>query len=364
MIRYNQMLFRALLLVSLAFLSMANKSCKKEDEKPPEPEAKRLLKHRVELSQISSPAIELPGGGFFDFQFVASSQLYDVLMEDGHFTFPYTFSPAPRTQAQFRQQNFSQRDVQLFSLLMGVAPSASEKILPSPDEDVACLVNMPHAYIAGSIRAFEMLSKSGFYLGFGLNGGHDASVFPSVSIMVQKAQLDLGVVSYSSIRRRTLAVGSATSKQTQVDINLSINFGNFKLGPKYFFQSPLAGVTKNALKMAVNQLSDSMKKEQWYTRVRSNVDARILLEGGLDVGLMEGDELEIFGEEHEWEGRPCKSRYLGSVQTEEPIALVRITKVSDAFSLAEPIKLTDWNPQTGDRVFVKTLVPLPKEKKP
>lgn len=338
---------RSLILVlAVAPLFMANKGCDKQEAQV----QGRTLKKRVELGKINSAAFDLPGGGHFDFQFVANAQMYEVIQETGHFTMPY-LEPTP-TLRQSKLKSYSKLDSSLLKKWMNKVST------PQIPEDVACLISMPQAYIGGSIKSFEMVGGGGLTIGFGPGGAFDVSRVPSASVLLSFAQLDVGLVAYSPVRKTVLATGSATAKQTKVDLNLTIDFGQFTLGPKFFFQSPLSKVTKKALTKAVEELSASLSAEPWKGRIHYNHDGLVLIEGGEDVGLMVGDTLDIYNENHFWEGEPCKSRYKGSTRSKTPVATIKVVSVGEALSEAEAISQTDWNPQPGDLLLVNTLVQI------
>jgi hypothetical protein len=76
-------LLKSGMLVLTAGLMMGNQSCEQAQV------SQRELKRIVEMGKITSPKVNLPQGGSFDFEYVANQQVYGVLQTSDHFALRY-----------------------------------------------------------------------------------------------------------------------------------------------------------------------------------------------------------------------------------------------------------------------------------
>jgi hypothetical protein len=351
--KHFSQLIKGLFFVALAGSLMGNQGCEQKPEALPL--SGRQLKKRADLGQITASTMNLPGGGKFDFRFVANAQIYDVLVKSGQFAMTYE---QPTAEAQL-PVSINGRDAQKLK---------SWRLMPKVNsyaqysDEASCMINIPQVRIGGTIRSFEAVGGGGVSIGFNPAGSFDVSMIPSASVMIEKAQLDLGLVAYSPLTKGLFSSIDVTSKQTKVDLNLSINFGNFSLGPKFYFQSPLSKVTKSGLEKAVKVIADDLQQVPWNTRVLADHDTHIAIMGGSNVGLREGDQLAIYNETHYWEGEPCKSKYLGGASnSKEPVAIIEVTELGEDIAQTRVLMQTDRNPKEGAKVVVHKLVEDPAD---
>lgn len=338
-------LMKAALLTPLAGLLMGNQSC----EKQPEVKA-RGLKKVVHMGEVRSPAMQLPGGQFFDFGFVANQQLYGILMENGTFALKqreYVQAEASTGRGLFKLTSSD------FQTLQKTIPSqldfAKNSVVVS--KEAACMVNLPMAKVDASVNAFEMLGGGGLRLGFTPNGSHGTGgLSAGVGVSVEFAQLDVSMRATNPITGNPMAAANVDATQTKTKVDATISFGMFSIGPSAFYQTPLAKVTKTGLTLAVDNLGKQFEKNEWYSRVMYQLDDKeIFVVGGLDLNMKAGDEFALFNEEYLWDGEPCASTYRGG-GSGKPVAVLKLEWVGDEVSKGYLTKQTFENVRVGSKV--------------
>lgn len=342
---------KAGVLLSAAGMMMGNQSCQEQ------PVATRELKRIVEMGKITAPAITLPQGGSFDFQYVANQQIYAVLQNSDHFALRYGTPVVPvstTSSLESKMLNVSSSD-KLMMKASALNNGVSEK--PQYSKDAECLINLPNARIGGSVNAFEMIGGVGVQIGFNAAGPIDVSGLTGVGFDIQWAQLDLSMMATHPLTAGLLSAANVTSKQTKTKVNFTLNVGAFSVGPSAYYQTPLAKVTEKALVSGVSGLYDGLKaKEEWYSRVLMDHDTHLVILGGKNVGAKVGDQFNIYNEIYYWEGDPCNSKYYGGVGS-NPVASIEIDSVGDEISFGKVISQTDENPVLGAKVKILKLAP-------
>lgn len=337
---------KMLLLASLAPLLMGNEGCEQQTSKT---SSERRLRHQVELYKLQAPRISFPGAENFDFEFVLNAQIYDVINADDRFVVAFN-SGDPLTSSAV-----SQADRVVLMPPVGYSASSLHAMAAADANDPSqCMARVPPMMIGGQVRSFEVVSGGGLWFGFTPQGRGNGSLSGSTSIHVQNAQMEIGLVAFDPLTRSVLGTGVATPKHTKVDIDLAIDFGSFSLGPRYFYQSRLAGVTMKGLRESLRLLGDNLeakavneRRPVWETRVIRDYDSHVTVKAGQRHGLVVGDEFAVYNLDHYWEDdtQPCRSRYLGSVRnTDRPIAILRVASERDLgpeFSRLEVVKGTE-----------------------
>jgi len=339
------------LMLSSAALMMGNQSC---EQKP----APRELKRIVEMGKIVAPAIQLPRGGRFDFQYVSNQQVYAILQNSEHFALRYAppVIDVPLTSSTGDTQvvNVTSNDrvmMRAFAANAGV----SEK--PQYSKDAECLINLPNARIAGSVNAFEMIGGAGVQIGFNAAGPIDVAGLTGLGFDIEWAQLALSMMATHPLTNGLLAAGNVTSKQTKTRVNFTLDVGAFSIGPSAYYQTPLAKVTSSALKKGVDAIYDGLKdKEEWYSRVLMDHDSHLVILGGKNVNAKVGDQFNIYNELYYWEGDPCNSKYYGGGAS-TPVATIELDWVGDEVSRGKVINQGDENPVLGAKVKILKLAP-------
>lgn len=331
-------LLKALLLVGGAGLTMGNQSCEQQQVKT------RELKKVIDLGSISAPSIQLPGGGLFDFRFVANQQLSGVLMEAEGFAFRY--QPVVSSSGDLGMK-LTDSDV----VMMKTGDGGNGVVNWS--KEASCMVNMPVARVYGSVNAFEMIGGGGLTIGYGVNGAYPIAGIEA-SFNVDVAQMDLSMAAVHPLTMEPLAAVNVNSEQTKVSFKFGIPLGPLFLGPSGYYQTPLAQVTKSGLTKAVAGIKDQMAKYEWSTRVLRNMDTHLMIVGGKNLNLEEGDQLAVYNEEYYWDGEPCNSTFRYGL-AKDPVAIIELDAVSDGLSRGKIVTQTQENAVLGALVKVYKL---------
>ncbi len=316
---------KILLMPLLALGLMGNEGCEEEVVVP----EGRVLKKNAELSRLSSAQMVLPDGKPFDFEYLVNAQIYDVISRHNKFVVPFV---AGASTTSFEAASVGVADADFDRLSDWQNETRNRVMAANVQGTPECLKRGPQVELGGAVESFEIAGGGGLFFGFGPNVGPITSIGGSID--VQFAQLSTSMVGYHPLSRVITGSGRARTTQTRVDIDLSINFGLFRLGPRFFFQSPLANVSRRALDITLRNLSDDMdqKAEQdgrpaWETKVRNDMDTHVIIYAGRRHGLKVGDELAVYNMNHFWEndGTPCEVRYEGALRKSNvPAALLRI----------------------------------------
>jgi len=342
---------KASIMMMGAAMTMGNQKCEQKQTEEPKT---RALKKIVEVGALRSSPVNFPGGSF-DFQFVANQQIYSVLLDSDKFTFKYNPPIATPSGSTINGQKIS------YNLTSGdrqrmeaYAQAAAQKGNHGADlSQVAwCMVNLPQVKIRGSVNSFELIGGGGLMLGFNSGGSHSTSGISGLGFDVSFAQLDLSLYGIAPLTDKVLGGGTVKASQTKTKVSFQLNFGGLAVGPSAYYQTPLAQVTKKALEKAVDTLSQDLdSREVWYTRVMADYDTHLVIVGGTDVGLEEGDELLVYNEDYTWSGEPCNSTYLGGMSgSGSAVAKIRIDRVGDQISRGKVIEQNDYAPEVGAKV--------------
>lgn len=352
-------LLKSGMLIGTAGLMMGNQSCQQEQV------SGRELKRIIEMSKITSPKINLPQGGSFDFEYVANQQVYTVLQNSEHFALRYAapVEPVPNspiTTSENKRLNVTANDKMM---LKAFAANSGFADKPQYSNSAECMINLPNARVGGSVNAFEMIGGGGVNIGFNPMGPIEVGGLAGLNFAIQFAQLDLSMRATHPLTDGILAAANVTSKQTKTEVSFNLNVSGFNVGPSAYYQTPLAKVTKNALTKGVNDLYASMKaKEDWYTRVLMNHDTHLVILGGTNVNAKVGDTFSVYNELYYWEGDPCNSKYYGGGAS-APVATIELDWVGDEVSRGKVIVQTDENPVLGAKVkLLKLAAEMPAKK--
>lgn len=351
-------LLKIAVLASTAGLMMGNQSCQQAQVQ------KRSLKKIVEMGSVKSPSIGLPNGSAFDFAFVASSQMASVASASNKFALRTSAPIIQDPTTDNKYFNVTTADAKMVQKAFAAAGKSTDPGLVF-SRDAWCMVNLPQAKISTTILSFEAYTGAGLGIGFSPAGplGGISGIGVSGSLSLENSQLSL------TMRADPPLLGNlttnyystnVTSDQTKTNLKFSLDIAMFSIGPSYYYTTPLADVTKNALTLGLDQLATAMTDE-WYTRVMADNDVEMIIVGGNDVGLQVGDELKVYNENYGWSGEPCNSTYGGNTGTGEDslYATVVVTSVGDNLS---NVKVTQINPnsvmmkaQTGAKVRLSRL---------
>lgn len=364
---------KAIAVVTIAVISMGNESCEKEQVQ----DQARQLRRRVQMGAIKAPAITLPQGGQFDFQYVANAQLYHVLTQTQAFS-TATIDPAkvydPSGLSQEEAEVFNQcEDPDDIQNIQGVYQKSTLS------QKAACMIDLPQGIVAGNIIDFTLKNKMGLSLGLKgipfLSGAsfdfqsYELSMSMRVSHPLQKGGMQVG-------DRKTIATTSQEKVSNDFGFGLNLNFNGFELGPSYYYKSPLRKVVEDGLVSSINDLNRQWNKaEPWYAMVLRSCDKYIYINAGnsTDAGLKEGDLLKVQNVSYHWSGKACGSELMGAVDyVGGPVGYAKVVSVGDNISAAIILDRDPNYPYSRDqvikpgaRVYVEKLVepvkPIVKE---
>lgn len=351
---------KAGVLLGTAGLMMGNQSCEQQ------PVAKRELKRIVEMKKIISPVIQLPQGESFDFEFVANQQIYAVLQKNDHFALRYE-PPVVDVPTPFGGTSGDSKTLKVTAsdnlMLKALAANTGTSEKAQYSKEAECMINLPSAYISGSVNSFEMLGGAGVKIGFDPTGAHSVGPLTGLGVNIQWAQLDLSLMATNPLTNGLLAGANVNAKQTKTSVNFSLLFGALSVGPSAYYRTPLAKVTQNALITGVDGLHKQLQaKEEWFSRVLLNHDTHLAVLGGTNVNMKVGDQFNVYNEVYYWEGEPCVkgSKYYGG-GAKTPVAVIEIDWVGDEVSRGRVIQQTDENPVLGAKIKLLKLAPEPQK---
>jgi len=316
----------AFLLLFAPFL-MGNEGC--DQNQLPKDQGYRL-KRQVELGRVRAPMVQFPGAPNFDFEFVLNSQIYDAVK--GIFVVDYNSSDPNLPGSLAPQDRLVLTPPVNYSPRHALAVSMAEAKNPN-----ACVVNSPFMMLAADARSFQVTSGGGLWFGYSGQQLGNGNLSGGANIGIQNAQMEVAMVAYNPMSRAILGRSMATANHTKTDINLTINFGMFSIGPRFFYESPLSKVTMKGLSEAARMLAVDIDAEaqkqnrpRWETQVIRDKDLYVFVRAGSLHGLKVGDEFAVYNVEHFWDGTPCKSKYLGSLPTtNKPISILRLENQTD-----------------------------------
>lgn len=309
------------------------------------PASGRRLKKLVEVGFLQSQPMNLANGENFDFGFVANAQMFDLLRQSDRFVMP------GRSREMIRSGEFVSAEFKEVESTVGhsyVRPANAML-------DAACLLDSPQVVISGAVQSFQLTSQTGIRFGFGPIGRIGFAI-PAARLAFSRAQLDLSLEAEDRWDRIVVGAAQGTATQTSRDIDLSINFGLFSFGPRYYFESPLATVTRTALSSAILSVAQQLDEEPWHARLVEDRDTHVIIDAGSRAGLTEGDVLEVYNETHRWKGKPCESEYDRSVPGSiRPVAVGRVVRTTPMAAIVEITEQGFQNPAVGARVTVREL---------
>jgi hypothetical protein len=302
----------------------------------------RTLRKLIEIGSLRSQPMNLPDGSLFDFAFVANAQFYELLDRSNYFVLPFR-------QGTIRSRALTPVDSDLLGDWMASRSSRAY----NTSYDAECMLETAQVMFEGEIQSYELKSSSGFSFGFGdLISIGSGGFSPSLDVNVASSELNLSIRAVDRWEEVIVASAQGDATRSKTDLNLGINFAGFSLGPRHYYESPLADVTRNALTRAVNHVVGQLDEEPWFTRVLEDQDTHLVIGAGSRAGLKKGDMVEVYNETHYWTGEPCRSQYRGGAPSLEPVAKGRIVQLGPMIGLVEVVEQGFDNPTIGAKVIV------------
>lgn len=343
---------QSLALLAIAGTMMGNQSCDKA------PEA-RELRRRVQMGKVTAPPIPLPTDQFagrkFDFAYAANTQISSILMSTKAFS-----TAAVDPNESFNPDGLSEEAKKYFNQCGDeVSTQEFDKLSNAPihakmgdaSKDAACLIGSPAGLINASIIDFS------FKDGFGMDLSLKNLPINMFNFNVETYQLRVGMQAHAPYDNSAhdLAAITRDDNANKGQIGAGLNFGEFGLGLKYYYSSPLGKLVNTAFTNAVNDLKNKWNEDpgnRWYSMVLRNCDKYVYLDAGgaNDVGLKVGDILEIKNVKYFWEGKRCASALDREIDA-ETIAYVKIKNIGRNMAEGEIIEGDPAYPQIAALIY-------------
>lgn len=352
---------KTLILAATGLLLMGNESCEKNGNvEAPKP---RTLKKIVDVGLVQSRLIDMPGGQKFDFQYVINQQIYPVLQASEGFAFRYKppFNESPSqlgSNIRFADMNLGTNDIQMLERTFG--KTGVPNVVMS--DEIACLVNLPQYRLWGTVNSFELLNKIGLGLGFTTGGAYSPNGIPGINFGVETYQLDMNMVAANPVTSEVYGAANVTAKQTRTQVEFNLPIYNLLVDPSFYFQTPLARVSYNALESSIKQIQAQLDaKQEWYTRVLYADEHVATILAGSNHNVQKGDIFNVYNEKTFWISEngeipvPCESK-LQSTLDGDPIASIEVFDVSTDAAAGKVIFESGIPIKMGAKVKIRKLL--------
>lgn len=343
---------KGLALVALAGSMMGNQSCKQEPEV-------RELRRRVQMGKVTAPPIPLPvdqfAGRKFDLAYAANTQMSSILMNTKAFS-TATVDPNdvynPEGLSEDAKKYFNQCGDE-------VGTQEFDKLTNAPihmktgdiSKDAACLIGSPAGIINAQIVDFS------FKDGFGVDLNLKNLPIDMFSFQAETYQLRIGLQAHAPYDNSAhdLAAILRDDNANKGSIGAGLNFGEFGLGLKYYYSSPLGKLVETSFTSGINDLKNKWNQDQgnrWYSMVLRNCDKYVYLDAGgaNDVGLKEGDILQVKNVKYVWEEKRCASNLNREIDA-EVVAYVRIKNIGRNMAEGEIIENDPAYPHIAAQIY-------------
>jgi hypothetical protein len=319
----------------------------------------RALKKKIVLGHIGASAFTLPGGGTFDFESAMNTQVYDALRQVDGFVFDAPSPTVTSAEGTFLSLSpYSEKDQRLLMEAYGATTGNGFVTFATLNDPPACEIDIPQARFDGHVNGFEFASSIGVTFGYNPTGDY-RGVSGTISVHVTTAQMDLVMFGSDPLSKTQIASSDVQSNQSKTNVDATINFQDFSLGPKFYFETPLAKVSEKALEKAVTDIKSQTDQLKWVGRVLKNDGKRILINAGARANLKVGDRFDIYNVEHVWVGTPCgqDAVYKGEVPGQQAVATIQISSLGDDISYGDVVGNSITPAVSGARVLINQLAP-------
>lgn len=353
---------KLILITPMALLFMsAEKSCQQAN-------TARSLKKIVQIERINAAPI-LVRDESFDYEYVANNQLPGVLFDTNLF-FHRAHMPGQDgslgvgrdgDSGYFGVSKITSEKVEVSKIVNSKVVDQLKTWYPSQkvetlqiSQQAACMVSRPQYRLAGSINAMEIWGGGKLQLGF----SETVTKIPvGGSFSVDKARMAISMVATNPFTDEVVGAVNASATKTDYSVKIGIDLGIIHIGPEFYKKTGMSEVTEKGLRNGLQAVHNLLSRDPWYTRVFLNKDREVVIVGGSELGLMEGDQFKVTNEAHVWRGVPCgaTSIYEGSYPTDRTWT-VEIVAVGDGFSRAKVLAVReDDNIEAGARVTLLKL---------
>ncbi len=328
---------KACAVIALALPLMANQSCEQQ------PQAARKLKRRIgfidPMNAIKANDFMLPGGLVTNLGPRMSGQLLEELVGTKNPDF-YISQEMPRL-------------------------SADGMNLMAVDTTPACVRDYPMMLLMGSVPYYEFVGSGSVSFGYSKSGDFgNISVTPTIKVDV--AQMELNLFAGDPLTGKLNGGGKATSNDTKVSVNATINFNDFVVTPTYYKTTGLAKVAEKAIQKSLSKLAVDAAKIPWEVQVTEDDDRFIIINAGSNAGLQADDVLTVHNQIYKWKdnGEACKVPLAFKAdQRDTPTAIIKLKTVMPEYSISypDPERPNDENVQVGAVVRLKEFASVPKQ---
>lgn len=266
----------------------------------------RQLKKNIKLMQLDASNF-LDNSGF-SFSEVAQSQFSGVLFEKNYF-FERNIYPIAeevntnKIMVQESMQKASIESAQITQMKSWFPEMKSQEVPLSKDS--SCLISRPQHFIAGKINALEA------YSGAALQFGFNSSVVQlpiSANFNLDKMRMDLSFHAFDPWTQQIISSVNSEAFKKDYKVGFGIDLGIIHIGPEFYRITGMAEVTLKGLQNAVTDLATKLLStpgQDWSTRVMYSRDNYVVILGGAELGIKNGDQFKIYNEVHSWLGQPC-----------------------------------------------------------
>jgi len=225
------------------------------------------------------------------------------------------------------------------------------------NESGACTKDLPEVVLQGNATEFELGNEFGIGIGFG-PGGALGGIVEGLDFNLKRMSMGLNINAFQP--KTGTAVASHYERGTKKDFGggLRLNLGIISINPKAMLRQPVADVIGKTLRKTLVGLGEQLEEqnEKWSARVFADNDSHIMINAGSRHGLKKGDSLFISNMRYEWAGKPCESKMLYQVNTQDrdnPVATVLIeTEPSADMTIARVINQRGVDIQEGARAYI------------
>lgn len=316
----------------------------------PSTETRELKKNVRVMSMSASTFLDNSG---FSFSETAQSQLSGVLFEQNHF---FERNVYPQLTSGAQDQKYYQVSKASAEQINKWFPTAKTQEI-ALSQDSACLITRPQHFIAGKINALE--AWGGGALQFGFN--QTVVKLPvSVDFKLDKMRMDLSFHAFDPWTQQNVASVNSEAFKTDYKIGVGIDVGYFHIGPEFYRTTGMAETTLKGLRKGLSDLATKLfatAGQDWSTRIMYSRDNYVLILGGQELGLKNGDQFKVFNQVHNWNGEPCGDSSIlnGSTivsDTQDPW----IVEIEDAGTLMAKARVL--NPKENVSINTGALVKL------
>lgn len=214
----------------------------------------------------------------------------------------------------------------------------------------------------GYVTSFELESSKGFKAGLSPTLGL-VGIGAGFGFTAKKAKMTVNMQAADGYKERILASAESDAQQSERSFNFNLSYQQLaSIGYDSYSKTPLSDVSKAALVSGINRLSKQLEPMAWQGRVLSTDGKEIvLLNAGVDVGLKEGDEVDVMHFAPQ-EDPKCRKMPIGTKYGKPgmPLGRFRIYQTEQTFSWAELVQRQSTAPLlSGSKVRISKAVVVP-----